>query len=32
MDRVDVVALNTIVMLRISKTGRKVGRVTSSLD
>ena len=32
MNRVDVVALNTIFVLRLSKTGRTVGRTDSRLD
>ena len=32
MNRVDVVALNTIFALRLSKTGRTVGRTDSRLD
>ena len=32
MNRVDVVALNTIFVLRFSKTGRTVGRTDSRLD
>ena len=32
MNRLDVVALNTIFALRLSKTGRTVGRTDSRLD
>ena len=32
MNRVDVVAVNTIFVLRLSKTGRTVGRTDSRLD
>ena len=32
MNRVDIVALNTIFALRLSKTGRTVGRTDSRLD
>ena len=32
LNRVDVVAVNTIFVLRLSKTGRTVGRTDSRLD
>ena len=32
MNRIDVVALNTIFVLRLSKTGRTVGRTDSRLN
>ena len=32
MNRVDVLALNTIFVVRLSKTGRTVGRTDSRLD